>query len=1564
MAFDENKYKAIFESRYGSGSFESGLSQARDIGRSKVQADLAMKALKQQQERATKRTYQDSINYWNDPLNKASLKKDGAHRRANDILNDPTKQADIEAQGFNVNEYIDGMYYAASDGKFRSQREYGQHSDSVKSQAKSEQKAFKEKHSMSGDEYFELVVKPKKEAEAKKKKDKPFFTDVKDFFTSKDTDEDGRRDGLLGALEIIDRPWDALRTGIKEKAEGNGFWEGAKDGFTGKKDTSGKEVNQSLGFDTSKGLPKKIAEFIARGFVGQGPNGQVYSPIANDKIANKAGTETAGVVTEMALDPLNLLGAGAVVKGIKGIGKGAKALNTADEVLGLPAPQLRLNAPQQALPAPAPIEPSFNTFNRVGTMPNGLQSPIPSMPSAVSQRAVQDNFQQAGLGFAQQGKYTPQARGLQQPVNTGRYERELLGQKADSLLNNINKVETSPTGSFERRLLEIQNEMKMADDPVKTFASRAKEYTQEFKNAVQKQYEYLKKTMAKGSDRGTTSNGLAGNFKQVTGTYNVSKNSKWYQEFYRLHGRKPNNSELRTLAEQHVRNGFQDELGDIPAFLPKGVQEIDNQLDEIAAMLDENPGNEEVLAPIIQALEEDRLALIADFNKAINGETPARSSVDELYNATRKSDDPENFDDLVKLNQLETNYNRNKPTQGPREATIKDALDQDPRIKESIKGLYPAPRPEPSVSRPATLDEMVNNLKVQAPPKQPDLVPQPLEFKRDKGFNPDLVPNIKNRGQQPTATENPNLLLSLNPTVLKTVKTNKSLGKMSKEELQTVRQQLEQKLTSSKGKGKKKVEEDLAKVDEFMMKLNLQQFGAKTPKSEPVKTTQKKSEVKEPETKQAKQDFAISQSKQKELVKEFEKKGNPVKTEAAKDLASSDKWTDKNPFLYGRETMTRNFESTMGKDAPKMIAKYIDPVKSGEAERVRFLNKERAQVKSHGIKPKSNEDKLVQMYGEKKITLAELKQKTPEWKKVVKVAESYRNKYDELLNTVNKALVESGHTPIPKRADYFPHYEEMDGLLKQFGLDVHNHSLPTDINGLTENFRPTKQYFQFGNQRKGDETTFGAIQGFDKYIEGASNLIYHTKNIRQLRALEDVIRAKYGDDHLSHFVSQLKEYTNQLAGKKAKVDRVVEEAFGRTVFNVADTVRRRVGANMIGANISSALTGFIPTTQALATTNKASMVKGLAETMSNIRKNDGFIQKSDFLTKRIGSDPLYRTLWDKTVDKSMWMMRTVDSFNAQVIVRGKYHEGIKKGLSKQQALKQADEFAARVMAARSKGEMPTYFGSKTFGIVSQFQLEVNNQVSHIFKDIPASAASKKALASSVGQLVLYSYLLNNVYEKVVGRRPAFDPIGIAFQSIKDYNNENLTKGEATLNTAKGVLNTLPFASVATGGRFPITAAVPKFGEALSGKSTFAEELSKPLTYLALPAGGTQLKKTYDGLKAMDLNPFSPQETTGVYKNGKLQYPVEDNIANKIRAPLFGKNAFPETKEFYDNKQKALSEKQTLMVEQNPEVYENILFKRQMDSIKKKIKEIQTDQNLSEEEKLKKLAPLFKQLQGG
>jgi hypothetical protein len=121
--FDEQKYKNIFEQRYGKGSFDSGLSQARQIGASKVQADLAMSALKKQRDKALKKTYDDALTYWNDPANKEHLLGRGAHNIENDYLNDPREKARVKELGFSQQDYIDAMHSASTNGTARSKRE-------------------------------------------------------------------------------------------------------------------------------------------------------------------------------------------------------------------------------------------------------------------------------------------------------------------------------------------------------------------------------------------------------------------------------------------------------------------------------------------------------------------------------------------------------------------------------------------------------------------------------------------------------------------------------------------------------------------------------------------------------------------------------------------------------------------------------------------------------------------------------------------------------------------------------------------------------------------------------------------------------------------------------------------------------------------------------------------------------------------------------------------------------------------------------------------------------------------------------------------------------------------------------------------------------------------------------------------------------------------------------------------------------------------------------------------------------------------------------------------------
>lgn len=720
-------------------------------------------------------------------------------------------------------------------------------------------------------------------------------------------------------------------------------------------------------------------------------------------------------------------------------------------------------------------------------------------------------------------------------------------------------------------------------------------------------------------------------------------------------------------------------------------------------------------------------------------------------------------------------------------------------------------------------------------------------------------------------------------------------------------------------------------------------------------------------------------------AKKLDENGKPIKinkNQKFKDLANkaivnSDLWEDKGPLRYGRETLERNFEDIANKaDGQFLKDNYVQPIRQKETERIRYVNTLRDNVKKLGIKPKSKDDQLTQMYGEKKISLENLQKETPNWEKVKQASEWHLNNYKNIIGTVNKILDDAGEPTIPILENYFPHYQEVDGIfakLKKAGFNVENNTLPTGINGLTENFKPNKKFFSHALRRTTDETTFGAIEGFDRYIEGVSQLMYHTENIKNVRALENAIREKHGDTtHLTNLVPYLKEHGNLMAGKKANIDRVIEEKVGRKAYNALDTLKQRTGMNMLGYSVSSATSAFIPLTQAAATTKPTSFIKGMTDTITNIVRNDGFADKSGFLTRRVGSKPLVRTTWNKIENNSMLMMDMVDRFTSQTIVRGKYNELIDKGLPEDEALRQADDWAGRVMTDRSKGQQPTMFNAKTLGPLLQFQVEVNNQLSFIFKDIPKNAKNKAQLASQMTQVLVYSYLYNQVAEQILGRRPAFDPAGVAEEAYRNFTNEEMDNKESTGKFLKEVAGQLPFTSTFTGGRYPITSAVPSLNidDYAQGKTTVGKEAMKPLKYLVLPAGGSQINKTYQGNEIL--------QKEGVYTNkGDLRYPVEKNTGNILKGLVLGKSSFPETKEFYDkpfNQRRSLGTNQTKEYEYakskglGKEFYDDTILKRTENGKKNKVKaamkeieKIEKDNTLTDKEQEKRINKIMKSI---
>lgn len=763
-------------------------------------------------------------------------------------------------------------------------------------------------------------------------------------------------------------------------------------------------------------------------------------------------------------------------------------------------------------------------------------------------------------------------------------------------------------------------------------------------------------------------------------------------------------------------------------------------------------------------------------------------------------------------------------------------------------------------------------------------------------------------------------------------------------------------------------------------------------------------------------------------------------------LENANDWKDKRAgIMYSRETMERNIRDIVTKpeDAEALISEYFTPVHEATANANRMKNSYRDRVRALDLSRRVadgnivSEAHAVQLLGEAEDNIRMIEQSKgrikardgkslSDWRGIVQnlwaenpnldegkirgAVNEFRAIYDELFQQMNDVRVRNGYEPINYRSGYFPHFQpgEGDGILSQFGralgIDTQVTALPTTINGLTHTFRPGITWFGNAQERLGFNTVYDAVEGFDRYIEGVSDVITQTDNIQRLRALASQIRYRTSDDGLraqidavnanpditeedkqnrlekiyesgrytlSHFVVELEEYTNLLANKKSRADRNMEQAFGRNAYNLVKSLESRIAANMVALNPASWLTNFVPLTQGWAGVGIGDLFTGMWQTLKASKADDGIISRSVFLTNRRGSDPIVKAYEQgpepvsgrqraaraasvaagRASDYLTRPMELIDQFVAGSLVRARYKQNIGKGMSEDAAMADADAFTANVMADRSKGAVPTLFQRRNplTKVFTQFQLEVNNQLSYVFKDIPREMRQQgvKALTIALIKFALGAWLFDEAYELLIGRQPALDPIGIINDTVGDltgwelpniielgvgalrgnipsFQTDQVGLREAGVNFATQIAEELPFiGGLLGGGRLPISSAIPDIGNAWAALTAddwsteyrlqeLGDEISPLLTYLALPFGGGQLNRIYDTIRAISEGGVYTYNNEG---ERLLQYPVYTDtagqaIGNALAAGIFGTTSLQTGRDWVESGFPTLTAEQT------------------------------------------------------
>ena len=699
------------------------------------------------------------------------------------------------------------------------------------------------------------------------------------------------------------------------------------------------------------------------------------------------------------------------------------------------------------------------------------------------------------------------------------------------------------------------------------------------------------------------------------------------------------------------------------------------------------------------------------------------------------------------------------------------------------------------------------------------------------------------------------------------------------------------------------------------------------------------------------------------------------------------------PGAYSRETMERNSYDIFGKEnrqyAETLNEQYFTPVHKAVADRTQYINTVKDRIAKLNLS--KHESALVQMMLEGEngaaadyIAAKKIKVTSKLQERVANGVAEFRAIYDDMYNKLCDTLIANGMwDSVPGYLkDYAPHFTldkpdtKLARVLYKFGIKPESTlNLPTPIAGITDDRNPGKKWFGNLLHRNGELTEFDAVAGFDRYVETAGDVIFLTDSIQNLRTLEDAIRYRLSDDGtrqkineirkdrtldplerhqqtqdvydknvddtkklldqkhagMGGYVANLHEYINNLAGKKARADRGWEEMLGRQMYNVAKNVEGRVAANMIALNPGSWITNFIPLTQAAGEVSTPNLLRAAYDTVKSAIRDDGFTDGSVFLTNREGTQMLDRTLTRKVSDLAGMPMEAIDHFTANIVTRGKYLQNIADGMTVNQAFENADAFASNLMADRSKGAQPTAFNAvnpirKMF---TMFQLEVNNQLSYLAKDLPRAKQNKAALAWSYTKIFAGAYLFNQVYHQLTGRDSALDPIGMivdAFGLDDDDDKDKKKKSgvDIALDLGENIAEQIPFVGgLLGGGRVPISSAFPDFGklkeEYENGYDNkrialdAAKSAANSAAYLLLPFGGGAVKKVLGGAATVYAG-----GSYSLDKNGEkiLQFPqYGQSPRDWAQAMLFGKSSLPGAQEWADDDYNSLNADETKVFEE-------------------------------------------------
>lgn len=686
-------------------------------------------------------------------------------------------------------------------------------------------------------------------------------------------------------------------------------------------------------------------------------------------------------------------------------------------------------------------------------------------------------------------------------------------------------------------------------------------------------------------------------------------------------------------------------------------------------------------------------------------------------------------------------------------------------------------------------------------------------------------------------------------------------------------------------------------------------------------------------------------------------------------------------YSKGFKDIYRNIEKVFGKGAESIKKTLLDPFDRSKGN---FIDEQRKWIENLkenvvnklGIKKGSEESALIQAYGEGKMTLSQLQKEAPEkWQDIVQADKWFRQAYDRILDEVNEVrkqiypshpLVPDSDKTIPKRKDYYRHFQEMgDGFRGLLNIFENSAQIDPDLARLSMDTKPKSKWLSFAQKRRGDFTDMDAVGGFLDYLKASSYAKHIDPHIQQFRGLgeELVDKAKFAAQKakdeslktkLNNFINYVEYFAKDLGGKTNPMDRALQDFLplpskdGRKAFKIINWTNSRVKANTVLGNLSSSIAQFFNIPQGFANAGTGNSLKAVGRTLSNIirKEKNGAIAQSPFIKERYFDDyaQFDSGILKNTKKFAVWMTQVGDEIGTKFIWNAHFQKALAEGID--DPIKYADDWTRKMVAGRGIGEVPLMQKSKIMQLVAPFQLEVQNQW-HVLQDWFGEKQAGKIV-----KWMIASYLMNQGAKKIRGSDVSFDPLNATIEAINEYRNEGNKK--TGLAKAGGRLAGEVFSNVFGGQQ--AAALYPEYGAKIFGKELpsrselfgegdptrfgasglIARGVQDPLYKLIPSFGGMQIKRMKEGIGSW-------KKGYSESSKGQVQFPIEKNAKNLLRSATFGKYSTPEAQEYFDNDQKPLTENQSEKFKlAGKDYYDQVSAERKSNKEKDELKEGKID----------------------